>query len=74
VRGAGIGELLLADAVRRILGAGRSLAVFAIVVDAKDDHAVAFYENFGFRQFPTRPSRLFLLTSTAAEAFARAAD
>jgi GNAT superfamily N-acetyltransferase len=74
VRGAGIGDLLLADAVRRVLGAGRSLAVFAIVVDAKDDHAVAFYENFGFRRFPTRLSRLFLLTSTAAEAFARAAD
>ena len=73
VRGAGIGDLLLADAVRRILGAGRSLAVFAIVVDAIDDHAVAFYENFGFRRFPARLGRLFLLTSTAAEAFARAA-
>jgi GNAT superfamily N-acetyltransferase len=74
VRGAGIGELLLADAVRRILGAGRSLAVFAIVVDAKDDQAVVFYEGFGFRRFPTRPGRLFLLTSTAAQAFVRAAD
>jgi ribosomal protein S18 acetylase RimI-like enzyme len=74
VRRQGIGELLLADAVRRILAASRSLAVFAIVVDAKDDHAVAFYENFGFRRFPTRPGRLFLLTSTAAEAFARAAE
>jgi len=74
VRGQGIGELLLADAVRRILSASRSLAVFAIVVDAKDDHAVAFYEDFGFRRFPTRPSRLFLPTSTAAAALARAAD
>jgi GNAT superfamily N-acetyltransferase len=74
VRRRGIGELLVADAVRRILGASRSLAVFAIVVDAKDDHAAAFYENFGFRRFPARPGRLFLLTSTAAEAFSRAAD
>src|SRR4029434_8319208 len=40
VRGRGVGELLLADAIRRILGAGRSVAVFAIVVDAKDDRAV----------------------------------
>jgi ribosomal protein S18 acetylase RimI-like enzyme len=68
-RGRGVGELLLADAVRRILGAGRSLAVFAIVVDAKDDRAIAFYESFGFRAFPNRPRRLFLLTSTAADAF-----
>src|SRR5262245_51250374 len=34
VRGEGVGELLLADAVRRIIGASGSLAVFAIVVDA----------------------------------------
>jgi ribosomal protein S18 acetylase RimI-like enzyme len=70
-RGRGVGEMLLADAIRRILGAGRSLAVFAVVVDAKDDHAIRFYESFGFRAFPNRPRRLFLLTSTAAEAFDR---
>lgn len=68
VRGRGIGELLLADAIRRILGAGRTLAVFAIVVDAKDERAVSFYESFGFRPFPSRPDRLFLPASTAAAA------
>lgn len=66
VRGQGVGELLLADAIQRILGAGRSIAVFAIVVDAKDDRAAAFYEALGFRAFPLRPRRLFLLTATAA--------
>ena len=71
-RGRGLGELLLADAVRRILTAGRSLAVFAIIVEAKDDRAIAFYESFGFRPFPTRARRLFLPTSTAAQAFTRA--
>jgi ribosomal protein S18 acetylase RimI-like enzyme len=71
VRGRGIGELLLADALRRILGAGRSLAVFAIVVDAKDDAAADFYRGFGFRPFPSRPLRLFLPTSVAAEALQR---
>jgi ribosomal protein S18 acetylase RimI-like enzyme len=71
VRGRGVGELLLSDAVRRILAASRSLAVFAIVVDAKDAAASAFYEGFGFRPFPLRPHRLFLLTATAAAAFER---
>ena len=71
-RGRGLGELLLADAVRRILTAGRSLAVFAIIVDAKERAAAAFYESFGFRRFPTRPGRLFLPTSTAAQALTRA--
>ena len=71
VRGQGVGELLLADAIRRILGAGRSVAVFAIVVDAKDERAVAFYKGFGFRAFPLRPQRLFLLTSTVAAGLVR---
>ena len=71
VRGKGIGGLLVADAVRRILAAGRSVAVFAIVVEAKDEAASAFYEGFGFRPFPLRPQRLFLLASTAAAAFER---
>jgi GNAT superfamily N-acetyltransferase len=74
VRGQGVGELLLADAVRRILGVGVSLAVFAILVDAKDDAARAFHDSFGFQPFPSRPNRLFLLTSTAAVAVARLAD
>lgn len=69
VRGQGIGALLLADAVRRTLAASQSLAVFAILVDAKDARASAFYEGFGFRPFPLHPRRLFLLTATAAAAF-----
>lgn len=71
VRGRGIGELLLADAVRRILSASQTLAVFAIVVEAKDARAVAFYEGFGFCQFPLHPNRLFLLTSSATAAVER---
>jgi GNAT superfamily N-acetyltransferase len=67
-RGTGMGDLLLADAVRRILSAARTLAVFAIVVDAKDERAVAFYRTFGFVPFPNQPRRLFLLTSVAVAA------
>jgi GNAT superfamily N-acetyltransferase len=71
-RGRGIGELLLADAIRRVLGAGESVAVFAIVVEAKDERAAEFYRSFGFVPFPTRPRRLFLPTATAMTAFAAA--
>jgi ribosomal protein S18 acetylase RimI-like enzyme len=71
VRGQGVGELLLADAIHRVLGAGRSIAVFAIVVDAKDERAVDFYKAFGFQVFPLRPNRLFLLTATAAAGLGR---
>jgi hypothetical protein len=68
----GIGELLLADAVRRALGAARLLAVHAIVVDARDEPAAAFYRCFGFASFPNRPFRLFMPVTDAIEAMSRA--
>ena len=71
VRGQGMGDLLLADAIRRILGAAQSLAVFAIVVEAKDAAAARFYREFGFTVFPSRPNRLFLPASVAAAAMER---
>jgi hypothetical protein len=51
--------------------ASKTLAVFAIVVEAKNARAVAFYEGFGFRRFPLHPDRLFLLTSSAVAAVER---
>ena len=72
VRGQKIGELLLADAIRRVIGAARSLAVFAIVVEATDEKAAVFYRDFGFTPFPNRLLRLFMPASEAAEAVSRA--
>ena len=72
VRSEGVGALLLADAVRRVLGAAQSLAVFAIVVDAKNETAADFYRKFGFVTFPNRPLRLFLPVADAVEAMSRA--
>jgi GNAT superfamily N-acetyltransferase len=67
-KGSGLGDLLLADATKRVLAATSSLAAYAIVVDAKDEPARRFYESHGFVPLPSRPSRLFLLTETAAQA------
>ena len=72
VRSEGVGDLLLADAVRRVIGASRSLAVFAIVVEATDEKAAGFYRDFGFAPFPSRLLRLFMPVSEAAEAVSRA--
>jgi GNAT superfamily N-acetyltransferase len=73
VRGQGAGELLLADATKRVLPATESIAVYAIVVAAKNASASAFYRSFGFLPFPDSPQRLFLLTETARAALAAAA-
>ena len=72
VRGEGVGDLLLADAVRRVIGASGSLAVFAILVEAIDEKAAAFYRDFGFTSFPNRPLRLFMSMAEAAKAVSRA--
>jgi ribosomal protein S18 acetylase RimI-like enzyme len=44
--GQGLGSAMLVDAARRV--AESDIAAFALVVDAKDAEAVAFYEHHGF--------------------------
>ena len=73
-QGTGTGGLLLADAVKRVLGATESIAAYAIVVDAKDNRARHFYEGHGFIPLPSTPRRLFLLTQTAEAALVRAEE
>jgi GNAT superfamily N-acetyltransferase len=63
-QGRGLGSILLADACRKVVAASAVLAVVAIIVDAKDATAVAFYEHFGFRPLPGQPDRLLLPVST----------
>jgi ribosomal protein S18 acetylase RimI-like enzyme len=63
-QGRGLGETLLLDAIRRVLRAGTTIAIYAIIVDAKNERAQAFYERYGFRPFPGVPRRLFLPLET----------
>lgn len=59
-RGLGLGELLLGCAVDRCLQARRQVAACALVVDAKDDVAKAFYVHFGFKTLRHAPVTLYL--------------
>ena len=40
-------------------------AAFALIVDAKNDQAVAFYRRYGFRPLAEKPRTLFLPLATA---------
>lgn len=62
-----LGRLLLADALSRCVRSADEIAAALIVVDAKDDAAVAFYERYGFAQLPKLRNRLFLPMTTAAK-------
>jgi len=68
-RGKGLGEMLLMDALYRSLGVSRQLASVGVVVDAKDDPAVAFYRKYGFLELPKIPKRLFLPMATVERLF-----
>ena len=59
-RGTGLGKLLLAGAVERCLRARQQVAAYALIVDAKDNAAAAFYRHYGFDTCSGNPSMLYL--------------
>lgn len=62
-KGQGLGGALLADALER--AARSEIAAYALMVDAIDDIAVAFYKHHGFIALPDSPMALFLPFATA---------
>lgn len=68
MQGKGLGGTLLADALRRVLTASAEVAVKVVLVDAKNDRAVAFYRRYGFMELSDAPMTLFLPIETVIEA------
>lgn len=59
-QGKGYGRLLLGHAVNQTLSVRQTMGVRVIVVDAKDAHAAAFYQAFGFRRTANAALTLYL--------------
>ncbi len=57
-KGQGLGGALLADALTR--AASSEIAAYALLVDAKDETAAAFYRHHGFIELPEAQGTLFL--------------
>lgn len=68
-QGRGYGEFLLIDALHRTLKHVGEVATIGVVVEARDDRALAFYEHFGFLAFPNHPQRLLMPIETIARLF-----
>jgi GNAT superfamily N-acetyltransferase len=64
-QGQGLGRALVADAAIRTDSFG--IGAFALVVDAKDEAAAAFYEANGIARIPDDARRLFLPIETAMQ-------
>jgi ribosomal protein S18 acetylase RimI-like enzyme len=59
-QGQGVGKMLLADAIKRTMAVSDQIAIYAMVVDATNENAIGFYEQFGFQRLSDDSLRLFL--------------
>ena len=66
-QGQGLGGALVLDSVLR--SSRSDPAIFALLVDAKDENAAAFHGALGFKAFAHRPLTLYLRLATALQAF-----
>lgn len=71
VKGKGFGKFLLVDAIHRIQEASEIVAAHAVIVDAKDQQASAFYQRFGFSSFIDKPRSLFLPLASLSQFFSK---
>jgi len=63
-KGRGLGGALLADALLRSMRS--EIAAYALIVDAKDESAAAFYRHHGFIALSSMPMCLFLPLAVGA--------
>ena len=59
-----LGKYLLFNALDRIVALAQQIALFAVVVDAKDNTAAGFYLRYGFEPLSNRGLRLLLPLAT----------
>ena len=64
MKGKGLGRELLMHSLTTILDISKKVGVFLVLVDAKDESAIAFYKKYGFVPFPETPNTLFLQVSS----------
>jgi GNAT superfamily N-acetyltransferase len=67
LHGHGLGRALLFEAFMRSYENSRKVASFAVVVDAKDEVAQAFYMKRNLVPFPDHPMRLYIRMDTIAK-------
>jgi GNAT superfamily N-acetyltransferase len=65
----GLGQFLLMDALWRSAGAARHIDAMAVLAEAADEPARAFYAHFGFAPLQQSPGRMFLPMKAVAGLF-----
>ncbi len=70
-QGNGVGAALLRHAMHLAASLAQQIGLYAVVVDAKNEAAAAFYVRYGFQRFPDRRLSLFLTTDVIRRALAQ---
>ena len=61
----GIGKLLLADALKRVIKASEIIGIYALIVSAKNEEVKSFYKRYGFIELLDENNHLFISLKTA---------
>ena len=69
-QGYGVGAALLNHAMVLAESLAQQIGLYAVVVDAKDESAAAFYARYGFQRFPEQGLSLFLTMDVIRRALA----
>ena len=65
----GYGALMMANAIERVLLVAKNLGIIGFFVDAKNESAKQYYEQFGFIPLPDNPLELFLPIATLRQVY-----
>ena len=69
----GLGTAMMVNAMERVLKVTQHLGIIGFFVDAKNNNAKLFYEQFGFIRLPDNPFELFLPLATLHNVYERTA-
>ena len=67
-QGKGVGDALLRHAMHLSASLAQQIGLYAVVVDAKNEAAAAFYVRYGFQRFADQGLSLFLTTAVIRRA------
>jgi GNAT superfamily N-acetyltransferase len=66
----GLGKLMMVHALQQAIRVSDSVGIIGFFVDAKNEDARRYYEQYGFMALPDNPLKLFLPLATLKQAFA----
>jgi hypothetical protein len=60
---------MLVNSIERVLRVSKNLGIIGFFIDAKNQSAKQYYEQFGFIPLPHNPLELFLPIATLRQAY-----